>query len=377
MDSPSKENYLIDKQLSMRKLRILVAPLDWGLGHATRCIPVIRELINQGAEVFVASEGPPEMLLKQEFPTITFLHLQGYRVSYSKSRRRSIWKLISKVPSILSSIRNEHAWLNEAISTHHFDAVISDNRFGLYSTRIPCVFITHQLRIKSPIGRWTEKLVQRWNYKFINRFAACWVPDESSSDNLAGELSHPDSLPAAPLHYLGVLSRFERGNKKNSSRHLLIILSGPEPQRTILENMVISDIAHYPATATIVRGLPSGASIIPSTNTIQFYNHLPATGLQEEFAKAEYIIARSGYSTIMDISRMNKKSILIPTPGQSEQEYLAAYLSGKKQVMSTSQKNFSLKKAIEQADRFEYEPMPSRNQNDLGMIIQNFLYSLH
>jgi UDP:flavonoid glycosyltransferase YjiC (YdhE family) len=377
MESPIEENYLMAKPLSMRKLRILVAPLDWGLGHATRCIPVIRELIMQGAEVTIACEGAQEILLKQEFPTLAYLPLAGYQVQYNRSRLGSIWKLMWQVPKIMAAIRKEHTWLKELISTQAFDAVISDNRFGLYAPGITCIFMTHQLRIKSPIGKWAENILQRRNYKFITKFAACWVPDETGANNLAGELSHPATLPKIPVQYLGILSRLGTNSKPFSPRHLLIILSGPEPQRSILENMIIRDIAHYPASATIVRGLPSGASIIPSTNMIRFYNHLPAAELQDEFQRAEYIIARSGYSTIMDIATMNKKAILIPTPGQSEQEYLANRLSGKKQAICIDQKRFNLKLAIDQADGFQYQPMPQGGQNNLSTVIQQFLTSLH
>ena len=161
------------------------------------------------------------------------------------------------------------------------------------------------------------------NYGFINRFSECWIPDEENENGLAGQLSHPALLPSIPVHYLGILSRLKKLDMEEKKRHLFISLSGPEPQRSSFEEKIIQAIAHYNGTATIVRGLPGEAVLIPSTNDILFFNHLPSDELNKEMQKAEYVISRSGYSTVMDIVTLGKKSILIATPGQTEQEYLA------------------------------------------------------
>jgi UDP-N-acetylglucosamine transferase subunit ALG13 len=341
--------------------KLLVAPLDWGLGHATRCVPVIRDLLNNHCEVWLAGEGAQEKLLREEFPLLPFLPLKGYRIKYAKTGFTG--KILLQVPSILRSIKEENKWLKEQVTKYGFGAVISDNRYGLYHENIFSVFITHQLFIKSSLGKWSEKMLQQWNYKFINRFNECWVPDEKGENNLSGELSHPVKLPSIPAKYIGPLSRFVRQSadslgEKNKideiKNHLLIILSGPEPQRTILENKVVDQIVNYPATATIVRGLPGERNVIPSTNTIHFYNHLSSEELNMEAMKAEFIISRSGYSTIMDIVALQKKSILIPTPGQTEQEYLADHLMKKQFAFCVDQKGFSLLKNIDEARNFEY-----------------------
>jgi len=234
--------------------KLLVVPLDWGLGHATRCVPVIRDLMNNNCEVWLAGEGAQENLLREEFPSLPFLLLKGYRIKYAKNGFTA--KLLLQIPSILRSIKEENKWLKEQVSKYGFDAVISDNRYGLYHENIFSVFITHQLCIKSSLGKWTEKILQQWNYKLINKFTECWVPDEAGKNNLAGTLSHPFKFPTPPVKYIGPLSRFEKKKIDEIKKHLLIILSGPEPQRTILENKVIDQIVNYPATATIVRGLP-------------------------------------------------------------------------------------------------------------------------
>ena len=337
---------------SLAGKKLLVAPLDWGLGHATRCVPVIRDLLHNNCEVWLAGEGAQENLLREEFPSLSFLPLKGYRIKYGKSALTS--KIILQIPSILRSIKQENKWLKEQVGKYGLDGVISDNRYGLYHEKIFSVLITHQLLIKSSLGKWSESLLQKWNYKLIRNFNECWVPDEEGEKNLAGELSHPVKLPGIPLKYIGPLSRFQIKHTDEIKNHLLIILSGPEPQRTILENKVIDQVVNYPATATIVRGLPGEKNIIPSTNTIQFYNHLPSEILNTEAMKAAYIISRSGYSTIMDIAALHKKSILVPTPGQTEQEYLAGYLMRKQFSFCVDQNNFSLLKTIEEAGNFKY-----------------------
>ena len=337
---------------SLAGKKLLVAPLDWGLGHATRCVPIIRDLLNNNCEVWLAGEGAQEKLLREEFPSLAFLPLKGYRIKYAKNGLTG--KILIQVPSILRSMKEENKWLKEQVSKFGFEGVISDNRYGLYHEKVFSVFITHQLRIKSSFGKWSERILQQWNYKFINRFNECWVPDEERENNLAGELSHPVKFPSIPTKYIGPLSRFEKKNIDEMKNHLLIILSGPEPQRTILENKVIDQVVNYPASATIVRGLPGERNIIPSTNTIHFYNHLSSVELNNEAMKAEFIVSRSGYSTVMDIATLKKKSILIPTPGQTEQEYLADHLMKKQFAFCVDQNSFSLQKNVEEARNFEY-----------------------
>ena len=356
-----------------RKFRILVAPLDWGLGHVTRCVPIIKEFLANDCDVWLAGEGAQEVLFRSEFPNLPFLSLPGYDIEYSKTSVGLLWKLILQAPRIISSIRAEHRWLNKMIKTHGIDAVISDNRFGLYHSYVPCVFVTHQLNIKSPLGKWNERLLQKWNYGYINCFKECWVPDYAGENNLAGELSHPSISPRVPVKYIDPLSRFDKGELQEIEDRLLFILSGPEPQRTILENKIINEVSHYPGTASIVRGLPTSQSVIPSTGMIKFYNHLSATELNEEMEKADWVVSRSGFSTIMDLAKLQKKSILIPTPGQTEQEYLAQFLFQKKAAYTIGQKEFFLDSALGDAKKFNYRFSSLGNPNGLRIAVKIFL----
>ncbi len=366
---------------SSGKTRILLAPLDWGLGHATRCIPIIRELQQQGCEVSVAAEGLQQALLQQEFPGITFLPLQGYRARYAKTKTGLLWQMIFQSFRFLQIIKKENVWLRKILEKHNFDAVISDNRYGLFSDKVPTVFVTHQLTIKSPLGRWSEKLLQKRNYQYISRFSACWVPDVEQQRGLAGDLSHPEKKPPVPLSYLGPLSRFSGtgndGSFNNTGKEqVLILLSGPEPQRSIFENRIVAQLANFDGDAVVVRGLPGHASVIPSGDRIRFYNHLAADELANEMQKATFIISRSGYSTVMDIAALQKKSILVPTPGQTEQEYLASHLSASQFAFCVAQKDFSLEKVLHQAKAFSYRLPAFPATSKLQQVIQSFLASL-
>jgi uncharacterized protein (TIGR00661 family) len=369
MNQAVKENYL-------RKPRILIAPLNWGLGHATRCIPIIRELLRQNVQVLVAGDGQSHALLQNEFPDLVFLPLRGYKIRYGSSGWGLTWEIISGIPNILRSIRTENKWLKNAVKEYSLDGVIADNRYGLYHDQIPSIFLTHQLMIKSPFGRSSEKILQRWNYRWLNHFKECWIPDTESNDNLAGDLSHPEKMPNTRVRYINPLTRFEKKPVAETKDNLIVILSGPEPQRRILEDKIINELKNYHGQVTIVRGLPTSSSIIPSFGQIIFYNHLPADELNKAVQSAEFVISRSGYSTIMDMVELKKKTILIPTPGQTEQEYLASHLLKNRIAFCVTQKKFSFDNALTHAREFDYR-FPDIQDNDfLQNAVREFVLSI-
>jgi uncharacterized protein (TIGR00661 family) len=354
--------------------RVLVAPLDWGLGHATRCIPVISELIKQNCMVFVAAETHVKTLLQKEFPQLQFIELKGYRVRYSHNKFWMPLKLLLQLPKIRYRIYAENRWLKKAVKGHKIDAVISDNRMGLYHKKIPCVYITHQLSIKTGVG-FTENIAQKIHYHYINKFSACWVPDSKGPLNLAGALSHPPTLPKVPVTYLGFLSRFEKATLQNKYA-LCIVLSGPEPQRTILEKMVLSELEKTSGKIFLVRGLLQETKIPVVNNvSIEIKNHLPADELSEVIQRSEIVMSRCGYSTVMDLVKLQKRAILVPTPGQTEQEYLAGYLLAQKLFYTTDQESFSLPVAIKNAAAFENNEWPV-GFNDYKTVIENFIGAL-
>jgi uncharacterized protein (TIGR00661 family) len=325
---------------------VFVAPLDWGLGHATRCIPIISELLANGCEVIIATEGKQANLLKLEFPDVKQVFLKGYHLDFSKSRWSTILRIIFQIPKILTRIKEETRWLELFTKENRVDLVISDNRFGLFHASIPTVFITHQLLIKTPFGKKVDSWLQRLNYKFINRFGQCWIPDLKEDDGLAGELSHPSILPRIPTYYLGVLSRIKAQTAATTHIKLLILLSGPEPQRTLLEQRLTKDLHLMSQHIVVIKGLPERGTDVQKMGAIHFYNHLPSLQLQDIINRSEIIISRPGYSTIMDLLPLGKKCIFIPTPGQTEQEYLAHYLEAKGWCYAVEQNNINLTEMI-------------------------------
>ncbi len=338
---------------SNRPIRILVAPLDWGLGHATRCIPIINMLKEHNVDVIIAADGPVALLLQNEFPSIVILRLKGYKISYSRNKMFFFLKMMRQIPSVIASIYTEHKWLKKAVTRYKIDAVISDNRFGLHLDKTPCIYVTHQLYIQTG-NQLLNKIAQRIHYYIINKFAECWIPDSNGVQNLAGDLSHPVVFPKIPVKYLGVLSRFHIMHTE-IKYDLLILLSGPEPQRNLFENMLMAQLENYEGTVVLVRGLPDTGNTLYSENkNLIIHDHLPADSLNQLIQQSENIIARCGYSTVMDLVTLKHKAILIPTPGQTEQEYLATYLMEKKIFYTCSQDNFLLQQSLENAREDQY-----------------------
>lgn len=352
--------------------KILVAPLDWGLGHATRCVPIIRELMAQGCQVLLAGEGKGKALLQQEFPQLPFIDLPGYRIEYAASGWGLAAKIVAQIPKLISAIKEEHSWLEKVVENEKIDAVISDNRYGLYSEKVRSVFITHQLRIKAPV-KLAEDFLQELNYQYINRFDECWIPDEEGAANLAGTLSHPEEMPSIPTTYIGVLSRFDADQDKKSESHLLILLSGPEPQRTMLENQLLEELKEWTAPVVLVRGLPGINEKVEVNSNVTVFSHLPAAALENKIKTASLVIARCGYSTVMDLAVLKKRSILIPTPGQTEQEYLAGYLMDKNFAICVEQRKFRLKHALSLAQHFSYHSCLEERKDRLQKTIINLI----
>ncbi len=262
-------------------------------------------------------------------------------------------KILQQIPKIIAAIKKEHRWLVAAVTKYNFDIVFSDNRFGLYHSNSTSIFITHQLTIKAPY-RWPEKIIQQLNYRFINRFSECWVPDYAGKLNIAGILSHPLHLPRKPVRYIGPLSRLRKTGNFNIQYKWLIVLSGPEPQRSMLETMLLKAFTALQQPVLLVRGLPGETAVLSAPLHCTVVNHLPAIKLQQAFAQSAYIISRSGYTTVMEILALQKKAILIPTPGQTEQEYLGRHLMQQRWCYSFTQEQDVLFH-LQQAQAFPYQ----------------------
>ncbi|HBX51095.1 MAG: hypothetical protein A2275_14240 [Bacteroidetes bacterium RIFOXYA12_FULL_35_11] len=326
--------------------RILVCPLDWGLGHASRMVPVIYELINSGHQVIIGADNSPLDLLRKEFPNLEYIKFPSFSISYSQGSSQ-VLSMLLQLPKIFSGIKKEHLLLKKIIRDYSIDIVISDNRFGLWNKEIKTIFITHQLKIKMPAGVkiMTEPFAVL-NNRFISKFSECWIPDYPGEMNLSGDLSHNIKRNAS-CKFIGPLSRFSYVSaicpdfNIPEPLEVLIILSGPEPQREILEKLLLSQIEKEKKNVIIVQG-KTQEKIITKKENITIVPYLGSAELKYLIEKAEVIICRSGYSSIMDLVSLKKSAILIPTPGQTEQDYLAKYLSEKKMFTYSSQDSLNL-----------------------------------
>ncbi len=355
---------------------ILIAPLDWGLGHAARCIPIIKELQHYPFRIIIAGEGAVAAMLKQEFPELEIIPLPGYKIKYSKNKRRFLLKLLIQFPGVLYSVLKEHRWLNKVKQELNLCAVISDNRFGLFNRSLKSIYITHQLSIKTG-NRLPDKIATLIHRKISKNYTQCWIPDFNYKINLGGLLSRTVKLRHNYV-YLGCLSRFEKKTTSEITVDLLVILSGPEPQRTIFENLLLAQLNNFDGKVVFVRGLPGdNIPVLPTSvsKNIIVKNHLAAKELNDLIEQCTMIISRSGYTTVMDLAKLGKKAILVPTPGQTEQEYLADYLSGQKMFFALPQDKFDLKTALQQAAGFPFD-IPQFDMNQYKTVIKQFAESL-
>lgn len=338
--------------------RILVCPLDWGLGHATRCIPLIRELDSAGATVVIASDGPQLKLLRTEFPELEWVVLPGYEMKYSKKTGAG-YMVLRNVLRIAAKIIKEHFLLRSIIGKYSIDGVISDNRYGLWNRKVQTVFITHQLNIITPGAlKFTQPVLRRITRYFVEKYNECWIPDTRDEGNLSGKLSHGYSNPEN-TYYIGLLSRFDKKETARNGKQydLVASVSGPEPQRTLFENKLLGQLPVDGKMCLIIRGIPGDTQITNLRHNLDTANHLTGTQFHGILSKRPIIVCRSGYSTLMDIAFTRNRAILIPTPGQTEQEYLARSLEKKGFYLTCNQHDLNLENALINLEQFKPGPL--------------------
>jgi uncharacterized protein (TIGR00661 family) len=300
---------------------VLVAPLNWGLGHASRCIPIIKSLLDQNVSVLLASDGAALQMLRQEFPELPYITLPSYGTNYKS--RHLIINLIRQFPVMVRAIRRENQMLKRLVQEYPVKAVISDNRFGLYHPEIPTTILTHQVCI--PVGiPILHYLINFFNQYFLKKYTEIWVPDFESQPNLSGPMAHHTGIDNK-LRYIGPVSRLAK-MQAPKLYDLLIVLSGTEPQRTILEHKLLHQLATLPYKTLLVQGKPGQNKFpIQCTPNLEIQAFLKGEELQTQMANASLVISRSGYTTIMDLLATGKNALLIPTPGQREQMFLAEH----------------------------------------------------
>lgn len=336
--------------------KIMIAPLDWGLGHATRCIPIIDELLQQGAIVHLGGDGASYTLLKEAYPFLPAHDLPAYNIEYP-SGTSGAWKTLFKAPDIIKAIKEERKVVDQIALQEGLDAIISDNRYGAHTPRAHCVFMCHQLRVLPPKGlRWGAPIIFRWHKSFFGNFDSLWIPDYENAHNLSGILSHGLKTDL-PTYFIGPQSRFS-GLKveERQENYVAVVLSGPEPQRSILEEILTQQLIELGTKAILVRGVVE-KNVEVEIGLLKKVNYLHKEELFKLLSHASWVICRPGYSTLMDLSLMQKKALLIPTPGQTEQEYLAENLAAKGAAIVQVQKKIDVKNAIEQLEKVN--PIPT------------------
>lgn len=346
--------------------KILIAPLNWGLGHATRCIPIINALIKEGFDPVIASDGDALLLLQKEFPQLKSYELPAYHIKYAKNGKLLKYKLLLQMPKIVEAVRKEKSILENIITKENLCGIISDNRFGLRSDKVPSVYLTHQLNVLS--GGAT--IFTSWYHqKIIAKFDECWVPDYEDEVNLAGKLSHVNHA-GLRLKYIHPLSRFGQNNtssepvQKAKKYDIMVLLSGPEPQRTILENRLLNAFKSTSKRLLFIRGIISDHQNEISTKNehIKIVDFMLQEALEKAIMATDLIIARSGYSTIMDLERLKAKAFFIPTPGQFEQTYLAAYLKQQNLAPYAEQNDFHIKLLEMDSEKYGFKHQKTRTK---------------
>ncbi|AXG68396.1 undecaprenyldiphospho-muramoylpentapeptide beta-N- acetylglucosaminyltransferase [Kordia sp. SMS9] len=316
---------------------VLVAPLNWGLGHATRCIPIIRGLLAENFTPVIASDGIALHLLQKEFPELETITLPDYQIEYAKKGKNFKLKMLKDSPKMLKAISKEKKIVKKLVKQRDFCGIISDNRLGVYSKKVPSVFITHQLNVLSGATTWLSSKIHQF---IIKKFDECWVPDVEGKPNLSGKLGHLKKH-SLPLKYIGPLSRlqFEEVPKIYD---LMVILSGPEPQRTLLEEKLFEEVKHFDGKVLFVRGKVETKQEHFQFLNCDVYNFMQSDALEKAFNESALVLSRSGYTTVMDLAKLHKKAFFIPTSGQFEQEYLAKRLQKQQLVPTATQDDFSI-----------------------------------
>ena len=327
--------------------KVLVCALDWGLGHATRCVPIVRELQKRRADVWISSSGNALLFLRQEFPSLTSFELSAYDPQYSATASMPL-KIMSQLPKFIRVVKKEHEQVEKIVRDCKIDIVISDNRYGCWSSNVKSIFITHQANLLMPPGfGWLAPPINLIGYQFIKKFQEVWIPDNPGSGLTTPFVSNGK----LNQKYIGWLSRFQMRKGIEQRYEIIALISGPEPQRTIFENLVTKELKASGLTSLLVEGKPQ-EPLHKQEGCLEIVNHLATRELEEAILASKLVISRSGYSTVMDLIALGKRAFFVPTPGQTEQDYLARELKKMKVTGSSSQDKFDLADALHQSPNF-------------------------
>lgn len=321
--------------------RILVAPLDWGLGHAARCVPVVRALLEADAVPVLGADKAPLALLREEFPALEHVRLPGLEVRYSAGPTQA-WTLAKQLPGLMRQPGLEQRAFLRLLPGLRLQAIISDQRFGIRAAGLPSVLITHQVFPFTPFAQSAARRINRWH---LQRFHRCWIPDHAAAPGLAGELSHGPQLPGN-ARYIDPLSRFTGSMpaQGKSAWRTVVVASGPEPQRGLLVRSAVEQLRAIEGQHIVLAGQPGSAPV--DEGNVRVVGHLPAEVLKEALLQAELVVSRTGYTTLMDLEAIGRGALLVPTPGQPEQEYLGRLHGDRGVHMVQAQQGLDIRAAL-------------------------------
>ncbi len=326
---------------------IIVSPLNWGLGHASRCVPIVRALRESGFDVILAGDGGALALLSSEFADLRTYELPSYDIRYSGSSKGFQLNLLLQGRKVLKAMNREQQAIRKILEKERVAGIISDNRFGVRSPEVPSVYLTHQPSVKAG---WMTPMATYWHRRLISKFDRCWVCDHTGPDSLAGELSS-DAGNLGKVYWTGPLSRFSsEGAEVKKDVDIAVILSGPEPSRSIFEQKVRKVLMGTDYKVVLVRGLIGDSSEERKERNFTIHDFLLGKELERLIKRSRLVISRSGYSSIMDLAAIGARALFVPTPGQAEQEYLGRFHAKKGLCHVVSQESFGLEtiqKALE------------------------------
>ncbi len=306
---------------SIAHKHVLIAPLDWGMGHTTRCVPIINTLLTQQCTVTIACNTAQKTYYTKELGNrqrLNYQALQGYNIFYWN--KLFTLAIVLQLPKLLLKINYEHRWLTHYLRHNACQVILSDNRYGLHNSTVTNLLITHQLQVITPYGK---RIINHLIARAINKFNYCWIPDNANeNERLSGILSQNNTV-TIPTQYIGVLSRMALKINKQPNT-VLVLLTGPNAAKQSLLQLIISKYAHTTHTVTIVNA--------PKCSTLANITMLTTATteqLQGLINTHSTIITRSGYTSIMDFYALQQPVQLIATPHQPEQEYLLTYVCTK------------------------------------------------
>jgi len=376
LTSSFTKNDLYDQAIAFCHMgHVFISPLNWGLGHSTRDIPIINELLSHGHEVTIGTSGNALALLKRECPECNFILFKDYPAPYSASRF-FLPKFVASIPILLRALARERKKLDQILADNKFDLIISDNRMGVYSNKIPSYFITHQLRFSLPSYLYPfEMLTIPVNSFFHIKYDGVIVPDVApNGNNLSGKLCR-SNLDATNqrVYYAGILTSAKK-MQVDEDLDYLIIVSGPEPQRTKLEEIILKQVQKLPGEKVVLLGSPQKERHEKLDEHTTVHSYISTEEKAELMNRARFIIARSGYTTMMEIAELDKKhGLFTPTPGQTEQEYLSRYYARQGWFLSRSQYRIKLPEDTHAAMQYRGFPQMSKTRENVARLYQDVL----